>query len=219
MRECNVATSDRNSTAESIIGCRVRTYLTQLLLSEQPVPARRQTSVMELLRSFLSCPKSERHRTSTISDKDDDRRVSDDWRSESPPARKRRRIDYQEPPHTRSSHERSAGYVRLRFTYSGSQRLQRILFCPSRPPTIVQKSMKVASDSANSVIICPSNGELEPQQPASGAEKYQCWLRSCGEVFQTTGGVVNHVQREHRASMKADIPAMAQAIAVFHSSM
>ena len=216
MRECNVALSGGDPVAESLIGHRVRLYLMQLLISDEPVPAR-QLSAMALLRQFLMTTyspnrsNSKRSHASTRTDRFDSRRASEDQRSVSPRARKRRRVSDTATPPTHSPYEHSAGHVRLQFTYSGFQRLQRILFCPSRPPAIIQKRTRRLEEPTHPQSTHTGNENSRPQEASFPTEGYQCWLRSCGEVFQAVGDVVDHVQREH--------PAMARALAGLFSSI
>ena len=217
MRECNVALSGGDPVAESLIGHRVRLYLMQLLISDEPVPARQQVSAMALLRQFLmaNCApnrsNSKRSHASTKTDRFGSRRASEDQESVSPRARKRRRVSDTATPQTHSPYEHSIGRVRLRFTYSGFQRLQRILFCPSRPPAIIQKRTRRLEEPTHPQSTHTGNENSRPEQASFATEEYQCWLRSCGEIFQTAGDVVDHVQREH--------PAMARALAGLFSSI
>ena len=221
MRECNIATTGANSIAESMIGCRVRAFLTQLLVSDEPVPARQHMSAMTLLQRFLmaastpKCSSGGRNDTPSDFEKFDSRRPSDHGRSESPRARKRRRVDDTATPPTSNPCERNAGYIRLRFTYSGFHRLQCMLFCPSRPPVITRKNPSAVEGPVRSQSVCIKNENLEPQQ----VEEYQCWLRNCGEIFQTAGQVLDHVKGQHPASIKAATPAMAQVLAGLLSNM
>jgi len=219
MRECNVVMSVEDSVAESMIGHRIRTYLMQLLVSDEPIPAQQQMSAMALLMRFLSLPSApdlfngKLYHTSASPVRFDSRRASRNTRSESPRARKRRRLCDNATPSTHDPYERSAGQVRLRFTYSGFQRLQRILLCPSRPPAITQRRARALEEPIHSHSIRTVNGNPQPMG------KYQCWLRDCGEVFQTAGDVVDHVQDEHPASMKAAAPAVGRALARLLGSM
>jgi hypothetical protein len=173
MRECNVVMSVEDAVAESMIGHRIRTYLMQLLVSDEPIPTRQQMSAMALLMRFLSLPSApdlfngKRYHTSASPDRFDSRRASRNTRSESPRARKRRRLCDTATTPTRGPYERSAGRVRLRFTYSGFQRLQRILLCPSRPPAITQRRTRALEEPIHSHSIRTGNGNPRPQQGSS----------------------------------------------------
>jgi hypothetical protein len=201
--ECKVATNSRTATVESMIGCRVRSYLTALLLSDEVIPASQPKSVSKLLQNFLhlgqsSAPSSKKRDFTSISHYTDNESlapVSDGI--ELPPAQKSRYVSTVDTITSRVSQERSSGYVRLRFTRSGTQQLQRTLFCPSRPLTVRPKSTKAIEGPANPIGFHSNNDSLRSQQVPSAFGEYQCWLRSRNEVFQATEDVINHIQHQH----------------------
>lgn len=224
LRKCNVALR-RNSSAESHLGGKVRTYLIQLLISDELISIRRSIKPMKLLQSFLAMAPSpinsngKRNGTPVSGFGDNDIHTMDSWRPESEPTCKRRRAHETVTPPTRVSQERSTGYVRLRFTYSGSRRLQRILFCPSRPPAVLPRIVRKAEEPTDPDSVYVKTESPTTQQRPSAAGEYQCWLQSCSESFKAIGDVVDHVQQQHSEIMKAAVPSMERAIAAFLGGM
>jgi hypothetical protein len=202
MLECQVTTNVRTSTVESMNGCRVRSYLTALLLSDEEIPAHQPMSVSKLLRKFMnvgSTPtRSDRKRnhttTSHCAGNESPTVIKDGPEPE--PAHKRHRFSDIDAPTSDVSPERSSGYVRLRFTYSGNRRLQRMLFCPYRPASVRPKGTRAIEEPLDPIDLHSSNGRRSEQAPFA-VGKYQCWLQSCGKVFQTTEDAIDHIQQQH----------------------
>jgi hypothetical protein len=203
MLKCKVTTNIRTSTVESMIGCRVRSYLTALLLSDEDIPAHQPMSVSKLLQNFMnvgSTPtRSDRKRnyttTSHCAGNESPAVIKDGPEPE--PAHRRRHVSDIDAPTSDVSPERSSGYVRLRFTYSGNWRLQRMLFCPSRPASVRPKGTRAIEEPLDPISLHSSNNGRRSEQAPSAVSKYQCWLQSCGKVFQTTEDAIDHIQQQH----------------------
>ena len=199
MRECNVPATAETSTVESVIGCRVRSCLTQLLVSDHPVPASQSFDTADLLQQFLDISQQ----TSPIGQHRQHFSGSIIGTVQEPSSiRKRRRVDSVAPLCVHVSPRRDAGLVRLRFTYSGTRRLQGISFCPSRPTAVLQRKQRAGTALADSINGDSSSVIYSRQQCASITGKYQCWLRNCSDIFKTTEDIVDHVQRQHSAKYR-----------------
>jgi hypothetical protein len=216
MRECNAPITVETSTVESVIGCRVRSYLTQLLVSDYPVPLSQSFAAADLLQEFLdmsqaTSPKAQRRQYFSS---------SVDVQALLPtPTRKRRRTDSIAAPSDQIASGHSNGLVRLRFTFSGTRRLQRMLFCPSRPTAVLRRKEKAATASLESNNNNSSDSVLGPQQQGFTTDEYQCWLRGCNNIFQTTEDLVDHVQREHPAKHRHRMEAAISSIATTNGQL
>jgi hypothetical protein len=204
MLDCKVATNIRTSTVESMIGCRVRSYLTALLLSDEVVPASQPMSVSKLLQRFLHVGQlpaysNKKRDFTSISHHADNESLApiSDGREPSPAHKRRRGVSDVDTTTSRTSQERSSVYVRLRFTHSGTQRLQRMLFCPSRPISIRPKGTRATGELTEFTSFPSSNEDLHPEQRSPPAGKYRCWLQSCSQAFQATEDVIDHIQHQH----------------------
>lgn len=221
MRECNVVPNSKTSTVESMIGCRVRSYLTQLLVSEHPIPADEPMSASKILRRFLyvtplaSTSGKKRSYDSTTNYVNDEGHFSDESRPDSPPTQKRRKVyDAAESPmHVPRGH--STGPARPRFTHIGTRRL----FCPPLPTAGLHTAQKRTGDAGELTNSVNDHASNDNQECNAIRGDYQCWLRHCSEIFQTTGDVVDHVQQQHPASMEAAFPSVGRAITAFHSKV
>jgi hypothetical protein len=94
LSECNVITTCRTNMAESMIGCRVRSYLTALLLSDEEIPASQPMNVSELFQKFLRLPKMPAHpnkKRDYSADNESAAAIKEE--SESSPAHKRHCVD------------------------------------------------------------------------------------------------------------------------------
>lgn len=187
----------RDALVESKIGQRVRAYLMNLLLYKQPIPHTQSADAGKLLQIIVKPPTtrkrahSKRASTATGVSLTDDLDVSSK-------RTKHEQKPFQGKPsqslHKIAARERSTGLVRLRFTFSGTKRLRSITSCLSKPATDSTKgsfALNTASDFASTSSGAQNN------QINTATDVYQCWLRNCGESFQTAQEVLLHVNQKH----------------------
>jgi uncharacterized C2H2 Zn-finger protein len=185
----------RDAMVESEIGQRVRVYLMNLLLSNQPVPDNRSADAEKLLQSFLDMPTRKRVRSDSASAATDglpvqvsSKRIKREKQSAQTKASQLRHNN------NNATDEPSAELVRLRFTFSGAKWLQRILSGPIRPTADLMNDTDATSKAVDSVSAFSDNKNTCRDV---AAVTHQCWLPSCGKVFRTTKELVLHVDQEH----------------------
>lgn len=190
--------NEKDAMVESKIGQRVRAYLMNLLLFKQPSPHIQSADAGKLLQMFLKPQTSRKRAHSKPASAATGSSTIDDLRVSSKRSKEEQQSSQEKPSQFRHKDvigERSTGLVRLRFTFSGTKRLQSIT---SRPSKLAADSMK-GSDAlhkARDLVSMSSGPHKYRRKTATNA--YQCWLRSCGEVFQTTQEVLLHVIQKHR---------------------
>jgi hypothetical protein len=204
MSECNVTTNSKTSTVESMIGCRVRAYLTQLLLSAEAVPDYQPMSVLRVFQTFLhmgSTPAradKKRNYTSMNDYADNENHALVNSGPEPSPTRKRRHVSGLDTTASHTFQGRRNGYVRLRFTFRGARRLQQMLSCPPRPTSASSESSEATGQPENSIGDHSGNESLRSQDNTSAIAKCRCWVWSCDEEFKTMADILEHVNNQHR---------------------
>ncbi|GAB7328792.1 hypothetical protein MBLNU13_g00683t1 [Cladosporium sp. NU13] len=196
------ATQDLDLTAkdalvESKIGQRVRAYMMNLLLYKQLIPHTQSADAGKLLQIILKPPTtSKRAHSKPASALTADSPIDDLYVS-SKRSKEEQKPSQEDPAHSRHKNavrERSNGLLRLRFTFSRTKKLQSIISCPSKPAAGFTKS----SDALNRARDFPSTcSGAQNYQSNTITDAYQCWLRNCGEFFQTTKEVLLHVKQKH----------------------
>ncbi|KAM0700786.1 hypothetical protein Q7P35_012507 [Cladosporium inversicolor] len=190
--------NETDAMVESKIGQRVRAYLMNLLLFKQPSPHIQSADAGKLLQIFLKPQTSRKRAHSKPASAATGVSTMDDLHVPSKRNKEEQQSSQKKPSQLRykgAIRERSIGLVRLRFTFSGTKRLQSITSRPSKPAADYMKGSG-ALHKARDLVSTSSGTRKHRRKTATHA--YQCWLRSCGEVFQTTQEVLLHVIQKHR---------------------
>jgi hypothetical protein len=210
------ATQDLDLTAkdavvESKIGQRVRTYLMNLLLFKQPVPNKQPADAGKLLQMFLNPPTRKRAHSKPTPATTTGALPVNELHVSSKRSKNEQEPSQEKPLHIR---ERSTGLVRLRFTFSGAKRLQRIISRLSQPAADLMGSSNALNKAKG--FVSTSSGPQNSQRNAA-TNAYQCWLRNCGEVFRTTQEFVLHVKQKHTIERRGLTTIPTVTVAVMYS--
>jgi hypothetical protein len=202
----------RDAMVESKIGQRVRTYLMNLLLFKQPVPNKDPADAGDLLQMFLNPPIHKRAHSKPVFATGIGAAPVNELHVSSKRSKKE-----QKPlqlRHGNTFRERSTGLVRLRFTISGAKRLRRIISRYPQPAAGLTRSSNTPNKTKGfvSTSSAPRNSQLN-----TATNAYQCWLRSCGEVFRTTQEVVLHVKQKHMIECRGLTTIPTVSVAVMYS--